>query len=244
MTDLAGTLMPIVERAPTTLFKDSLSSQILTGLREYRSNLEAVNCDLAPLAQRIQTTVSSTMSAASIAVSSTDWSESYGFPNIEPLLHLQRQWIMPATVKELLHALGLDVSRGQNSSALALLQDAERALAVTGHDAAYGAGVTIPLREAIHVAVDELLKRRPVTSRIDGGLKGKITALASQCGRPTNTSEAIDRVAESAACLIDELSATKNKNADRGRVRTLFVQGLGVLESVANLIDASKLRSP
>jgi len=123
-----------------------------------------------------------------------------------------------------------------------LLQDAERALAVTASDADYGAGVTVPLREAIHTAVDELLKRSRVTSKIGGGLEEKIAALASQCGRATNTPETVARVAETASRLLDELSGTKNKTAGRERVRTLFVQGLAVLKDIVDLVDPTKLR--
>lgn len=243
MVDLTGTLIPIVEAAPPDLLRDSLSRQVLSGFREYRSNIDAVTRGFSPIAQKLQTAVSSTMSAAAITITSSAWPSDHSFANIEPLLKLQSQWIKLPTVQQMLRDLHLDVPRGDRRSTVELLQDAERALAVPGSSADYGAAVTVPLREAINVAVDELLKRRPVTSKTGNKLGEKIEALASQCGRITNTPETVARVGESAARLLEELSGTKNTNADRDRVQALFVQGLGVLEDIADLIDASKLRT-
>ena len=101
MMDFAGTLKPIVETAPSRLFRDPLSSQIIGGLKEYRSSFETAFSDVSALAKRIQTAVSSTMSATSITVTSTDWTEPHGFATIEPLLKLQRQWVEPSTMREM-----------------------------------------------------------------------------------------------------------------------------------------------
>lgn len=242
MMDFLEALRPIAETAPSLLFRDPLFIQITGGLREYRLNFDTAVRDASVLAMRIQTTVSSTISTASVTVTSTDWPASHGFATIEPLLMLQQQELEPQTVLALLSHMQLDEPRGERRSPVDLLKDAERSLAITASDADYGAGVTVPLREAIHTVVDELLKRRPITSKVGSGLGEKISALASQCGRATNTRETIARVAETASRLVNELSGTKNKTTNRQRVRTLFVQGLGVLKNIVDLIDPNKLR--
>jgi hypothetical protein len=245
MLDLANAVEKVVIYPVPEMIGDAIFfKHTIGGLREFNILAEGTRFKNATeLGHRLSTLSSTSVTSAAVSSSLFAWEVPDKYPQVRPLVALQRRSADSSVTKQLLQEFGLDTNAGQDRSAHGLLVSAEDALKAPSSADGYEASVLIPLRESINRAVDELLKRRKSQREIKGGLKGKITELAEQCGRDGSSPEDVARVADTTHLLNDRLSGAKKRTMTREEIGDLFAQGVGVLKDILTLVDRAKLRA-
>ena len=140
-----------------------------------------------------------------------------------------------------MRTLGLDLRHGRVRSALECLESSQQALNAPFTDQGYETAVLVPLREAIEVSIEELLKRRR-EQRPTGGWQSKVRDLGVQLGKPVLSETHFERVGATTHTLIKELSGGKSYAMTREGIAALFDQGVSLLGDICRLVDMSKLR--
>lgn len=140
-----------------------------------------------------------------------------------------------------IHRRGLAYAQTGRESILSHLQQSYQAFKTPSIKEVSPSAVLIPLREAIDLTLDELLKRRTQQE----GAKGrgdKMLSICRQCSRDGVSISQIDQLAYQAGELNDLLSGSKQDTMTRDRVRELMNRGFIFLRSFLKIIDENKLR--
>ena len=146
-----------------------------------------------------------------------------------------------ADLEQDVRRLGLEVARADQRSALQLLAASHDALRTPSGAEVDPVAVLIPLREAVNRSLADLLQRRPCqepTPRVSD----KVRSICEQLGRPNLPHGEIERLAEEARRLSDDLSAAKQDALRSVETRALFLRGKAFLRALLCAVDETRLR--
>lgn len=99
----------------------------------------------------------------------------------------------------------------------------------------------IPMRECINAVVTELMRRRPKQERA-GSQGDKILSICRQCKGPGITDAAMQSMADRWEVLVNELSASKNRQFSRDQWRETLSRATLFLIELLQSLDRSKMR--
>jgi hypothetical protein len=118
-----------------------------------------------------------------------------------------------------IHRLGMAHAKTGRTSILSHLQQSYQAYKTPSTKEVSPSAVLIPLREAIDLALDELLKRRTQQEGAKGR-KDKMISICRQCSRDGVSMSQIDQLANQVGELNDLLSGSKQDAMSRDLIQT------------------------
>ena len=101
-------------------------------------------------------------------------------------------------------------------------------------------GALIPLREALQLVVDDLIRRRPTQRRVDR--KSKIIEIGDQIRSDSVHPDVFESLNNEFRTIVDEMSGAKDKILKREQQTELMRRGTMFLEGLLNALDPNKLR--
>lgn len=137
--------------------------------------------------------------------------------------------------------LGIDKDKEDQASGLTLLRASQSALNKPSGSEPEPGAVLIPMREALHRTIADLLplRRRQKPAK---RLADKVTSICQQMGVGGLGSEVIGCLSIKANDLIGRLSDAKQAKMSPHQVRNLFVGSLAFLRGFLAILDEKKLR--
>jgi hypothetical protein len=150
------------------------------------------------------------------------------------------EWVTKA--EEELVRLRLDSGYSGEKSPLELLRQARESYLKPSSGEIDASTTLIPLREAINSAIKDLLRRRPSQEKAKN-IRDKILSIGLQTREAHVNDADIEKLADQAEHMIDDLSKGKGGSLSRDEVRTLFIGGTSFLTAFLNSIDSAKLKS-
>jgi len=144
-------------------------------------------------------------------------------------------------VRGLARIFRLDGASHGSRSPLQLLEEASAALARPVGDSPAPTAVLVSAREAVQLALADLLRRRP---RQEPAAKAadKVSSLGLQCGRPHLATDHFERLGRDLARLLDRLSVAKTGVLSRRQVSDLFDEVLQFFEAFLRSLDSTALK--
>jgi len=99
-------------------------------------------------------------------------------------------------------------------------------------------GALIPLRESIHLTINELLRRRPNQEKV----KEKIIGIGNQLSLESLSNEIFVQLEREYAPLVNELSEPKRYNITNERISEMMIKGTLFLDRLLSAMGIFKLR--
>jgi len=142
-----------------------------------------------------------------------------------------------------LKRFGFDKAIVDRKNPIEQIQAAEAAFNVPSKPEADPTAVLIPLREAIEITLEVLIKRRPKQEPAKGWSK-KILSVCKQAARHGFNETYFQRIVIDAEKLNDDLSAAKQEKMSRYEIRILLDRSVAFLVELLSLLDHERLNKP
>lgn len=144
-------------------------------------------------------------------------------------------------VCEEMQRCGLDLTRGEKRSAMAHVEDAERALSSPSGPDTSPAAALVTLRSGIEETIREVLGRSAGQERAKGW-EAKVASVGRRSACEHVRSDHFHHLAKSIVKLIDRLSGAKDRSMTRDEVQLLYYDGLQFLLTFLEGVDERRLR--
>jgi hypothetical protein len=154
--------------------------------------------------------------------------------------HLQRPSLVDE-VRQAMRRFDLDQGPPGNRSALDLLNEAVATHARPPSATPSPAGVLLPARESLNVALAELLRRRPQQKRA-ASPESKVASIGAQCGLDRLPLDHFELLGRELRTLLDKLSGGKQDSVPVPEIARLLDEVLHFHKAFLSSLNRAKLR--
>lgn len=137
---------------------------------------------------------------------------------------------------------GMDRGQPGARSPLEQLEEARAAFRSPSRLEPAPAAVLVPAREAIHAAIDHLLKRLPPPQAAAGTTQRKIALIGERCAKPGLDARHFEGLGTNAKRILDALSGAKGRKLDRTDIAFALDSAVALIAELLESVDSTKLR--